>query len=229
MQANFRIMNLPHPDAIARRRTDLNKGMCVAITPQAAARRQSSMLGGSGVHDDLQAEVLSRSKIRNWKRVRKLATAAGTRYLRLSELAMPAEHLLPARMCRGSALAGQNPRPANLCCPNAYGGAGLNGCGPSVLDSGLTQTDGNAQTAPKTTQWTKPDRARWKVLSTRVSSFSRKLGPLSNHRAGLHWPKFNMIEAWRVSQLPDADVKIVIYRAFVEGELEAPKQIGRAH
>ncbi len=96
-----------------------------------------------------------------------------------------------------------------------------------MLDSGLTQTDGNAQTAPKTTQWTKPDRARWKVLSTRVSSFSRKLGPLSNHRAGLHWPKFNMIEAWRVSQLPDADVKIVIYRAFVEGELEAPKHLAR--
>jgi len=36
-----------------------------------------------------------------------------------------------------------------------------------------------------------------------------------------------MIEAWRVSQLPDADAKISIYRAFVEGELEAPKHLAR--
>ena len=40
-------------------------------------------------------------------------------------------------------------------------------------------------------------------------------------------PMRRQIEAWKVSQLPDADAKIVIYRAFVEGELEAPKHLAR--
>lgn len=35
------------------------------------------------------------------------------------------------------------------------------------------------------------------------------------------------IEAWREGQLPDETAKLIIYRAFIEGELEAPKHLAR--
>ena len=36
------------------------------------------------------------------------------------------------------------------------------------------------------------------------------------------------IEAWQKSELTDVTAKVVIYEAFVEGKLEAPKHLARA-
>ncbi len=36
------------------------------------------------------------------------------------------------------------------------------------------------------------------------------------------------IEGWRQTSVADADAKLLIYRAFVEGELEAPRHLARA-
>jgi hypothetical protein len=41
-------------------------------------------------------------------------------------------------------------------------------------------------------------------------------------------PMRKQIECWRASQLTDDQAKLVIYRAFVEGDLEAPKHLVRA-
>ena len=41
-------------------------------------------------------------------------------------------------------------------------------------------------------------------------------------------PMRKQIESWRQSQLTDDQAKLVIYRAFVEGDLEAPKHLVRA-
>ena len=40
-------------------------------------------------------------------------------------------------------------------------------------------------------------------------------------------PMQEQIETWQALQLPDETAKLVIYRAFIEGELAAPKQLGR--
>jgi hypothetical protein len=40
-------------------------------------------------------------------------------------------------------------------------------------------------------------------------------------------PMRRQVEAWRASQLSDEAAKLVIYRAFVEGELEVPKHLAR--
>jgi Domain of unknown function (DUF932) len=43
-------------------------------------------------------------------------------------------------------------------------------------------------------------------------------------------PMRRQVEAWKATQLPDEAAKLVIYRAFVEGELEAPKHLaGTVH
>ena len=36
------------------------------------------------------------------------------------------------------------------------------------------------------------------------------------------------VEAWRARQLSDEAAKLVVYRAFIEGELEVPKHLARA-
>ncbi len=41
-------------------------------------------------------------------------------------------------------------------------------------------------------------------------------------------PMRKQIEGWRQSQLTDDQAKLIIYRAFVEGDLEAPKHLVRA-
>jgi hypothetical protein len=41
-------------------------------------------------------------------------------------------------------------------------------------------------------------------------------------------PMRAQIETWRESRLSDETAKLIIYRAFVEGELEAPKHLARA-
>lgn len=38
-------------------------------------------------------------------------------------------------------------------------------------------------------------------------------------------PMRRQVEAWKAEQLPDEEAKLVIYRAFVEGELEIPKHL----
>ena len=38
-------------------------------------------------------------------------------------------------------------------------------------------------------------------------------------------PMKKQVEAWKATQIPDETAKLVIYRAFVEGELEAPKHL----
>jgi len=35
------------------------------------------------------------------------------------------------------------------------------------------------------------------------------------------------VEAWRISQLSDEAAKLVIYQAFIEGELDVPKYLAR--
>lgn len=40
-------------------------------------------------------------------------------------------------------------------------------------------------------------------------------------------PMRKQIEAWKAAQLPDAEAKLIIYRAFVEGDLDAPKHLTR--
>ncbi len=40
-------------------------------------------------------------------------------------------------------------------------------------------------------------------------------------------PMQRQIEAWKAEQLPDERAKLVIYRAFVEGELDVPKHLAR--
>jgi hypothetical protein len=40
-------------------------------------------------------------------------------------------------------------------------------------------------------------------------------------------PMQHQVQTWRRSQLGDADAKLLIYRAFVEGDLEAPKHLAR--
>lgn len=40
-------------------------------------------------------------------------------------------------------------------------------------------------------------------------------------------PMRKQVEAWQRSELTDVTAKVVIYDAFVEGELEAPKHLAR--
>jgi hypothetical protein len=55
------------------------------------------------------------------------------------------------------------------------------------------------------------------AISVGVDRMQRGFEPLVQH-----------IEAWRQTALADADAKLLIYRAFVEGELEAPRHLARA-
>ena len=41
-------------------------------------------------------------------------------------------------------------------------------------------------------------------------------------------PMRRQVEAWRARQLSDEAAKLVVYRAFIEGELEVPKHLARA-
>ncbi len=41
-------------------------------------------------------------------------------------------------------------------------------------------------------------------------------------------PMRRQVEAWRGSQLSDEATKLIIYRAFIQGELEVPKHLARA-
>jgi hypothetical protein len=41
-------------------------------------------------------------------------------------------------------------------------------------------------------------------------------------------PMRKQVEAWQRSELTDVTAKVVIYEAFVEGELEAPKHLARS-
>ncbi len=40
-------------------------------------------------------------------------------------------------------------------------------------------------------------------------------------------PMRKQVEAWQMSELTDVTAKVVIYEAFVEGKLEAPKHLAR--
>ena len=40
-------------------------------------------------------------------------------------------------------------------------------------------------------------------------------------------PMRRQVEAWKGARLPDEAAKLVIYRAFVEGELDVPKHLTR--
>ena len=41
-------------------------------------------------------------------------------------------------------------------------------------------------------------------------------------------PMVEAVELWRGSQLSDVDARLVIYRAFIEGELEVPRHLSRS-
>jgi hypothetical protein len=55
------------------------------------------------------------------------------------------------------------------------------------------------------------------AISVGVDRMQRGFEPLVLH-----------IEGWRQTTVTDADAKLLIYRAFVEGELEAPRHLARA-
>jgi hypothetical protein len=55
------------------------------------------------------------------------------------------------------------------------------------------------------------------AISVGVDRMQRGFEPLIQH-----------IEGWRQTAVADADAKLLIYRAFVEGELEAPRHLARA-
>jgi hypothetical protein len=54
------------------------------------------------------------------------------------------------------------------------------------------------------------------VLSVGVDRMQRNFEPMRKQ-----------VEAWKGTRLPDEAAKLVIYRAFVEGELDAPKHLAR--
>jgi len=54
------------------------------------------------------------------------------------------------------------------------------------------------------------------VLSIGVDRIQRNFEPMKKQ-----------LEAWKATQIPDATAKLVIYRAFVEGELDVPKHLAR--
>jgi hypothetical protein len=54
------------------------------------------------------------------------------------------------------------------------------------------------------------------AISVGVDRMQRGFEPLVQH-----------IEGWRQTAVTDADAKLLIYRAFVEGELEAPRHLAR--
>jgi hypothetical protein len=54
------------------------------------------------------------------------------------------------------------------------------------------------------------------ILSVGVDRMQRNFEPMRKQ-----------VEAWRTSQLSDEAAKLIIYRAFIEGELEVPKHLAR--
>jgi hypothetical protein len=54
------------------------------------------------------------------------------------------------------------------------------------------------------------------ILSVGVDRMQRNFEPMRKQ-----------VEAWKGTRLPDEAAKLVIYRAFVEGELDAPKHLAR--
>ena len=54
------------------------------------------------------------------------------------------------------------------------------------------------------------------VLSIGVDRIQRNFEPMKKQ-----------VVAWRATQIPDEAAKLVIYRAFVQGELDVPKQLAR--
>ena len=54
-------------------------------------------------------------------------------------------------------------------------------------------------------------------ISVGVDRMQRNFGPMRKQ-----------VEAWQKSELTDVTANIVIYEAFVEGQLEAPKHLARA-
>ncbi len=54
------------------------------------------------------------------------------------------------------------------------------------------------------------------ILSVGVDRMQRNFEPMKKQ-----------VEAWKETRLPDATAKLVIYRAFVEGELDVPKHLAR--
>jgi hypothetical protein len=54
------------------------------------------------------------------------------------------------------------------------------------------------------------------VLSIGIDRIQRNFEPMKNQ-----------VEAWKATRIPDEAAKLVIYRAFVEGELDVPKHLAR--
>ncbi len=54
------------------------------------------------------------------------------------------------------------------------------------------------------------------ILSVGVDRMQRNFEPMRKQ-----------VEAWKITRLPDETAKLVIYRAFVEGELDVPKHLAR--
>ena len=54
------------------------------------------------------------------------------------------------------------------------------------------------------------------ILSVGVDRMQRNFDPMTKQ-----------VEAWKGTRLPDESAKLVIYRAFVEGELDVPKHLAR--
>jgi hypothetical protein len=60
-----------------------------------------------------------------------------------------------------------------------------------------------------------------------VLNYRLRLGRLDRMHRNFE-PMRKQVEAWQPSELTDVTAKVVIYEAFVEGELEAPKHLARS-
>jgi hypothetical protein len=64
-------------------------------------------------------------------------------------------------------------------------------------------------------------------MKTSVGSLNRVLNFRTCSNVRFRCPVMNIGTAWQRSELTDVTAKVVIYEAFVEGKLEAPKHLGR--
>jgi hypothetical protein len=54
------------------------------------------------------------------------------------------------------------------------------------------------------------------ILAVKVDRMQRNFEPMRKQ-----------VEAWKGTRFPDETAKLVVYRAFVEGEWDVPKHLGR--
>jgi hypothetical protein len=83
-------------------------------------------------------------------------------------------------------------------------------------------------------------RRHWLILLARPGAFTPVLAKHTKHLSLVDVlavgvdrmqrnfePMKKQVEAWKATRIPDEAAKLVIYRSFVEGELDVPKHLAR--